>query len=203
MRFATTQRAAPPAFISLVSSPLPLAVMIEHLWNRMPRTQIYEDLGALLALNNSDPSGDLRQLREPVQRSRCRHSPLNPAAAVPDRHERPYVFAVPAVLADHDADQLAFLVSVVVSADPRTCREFLPNLPRYRLRRPRFRGCRLDDLQLGVVVAAAVKSERGPDRLELAACMAVGDNLPLVALTERQARVPVLVCGAERLVAIA
>jgi hypothetical protein len=27
------------------SGPLPLAIMIGHLWNRMPRTQIYEDLG--------------------------------------------------------------------------------------------------------------------------------------------------------------
>ena len=27
------------------SGPLPLAIMIGHLWNRMPRTQVYEDLG--------------------------------------------------------------------------------------------------------------------------------------------------------------
>jgi hypothetical protein len=27
------------------SAPLPLAVMVGHLWNRMPRTLLYEDLG--------------------------------------------------------------------------------------------------------------------------------------------------------------
>jgi hypothetical protein len=27
------------------AGPLPLAIMIGHLWNRMPQTQVYDDLG--------------------------------------------------------------------------------------------------------------------------------------------------------------
>ena len=136
------------------------------------------------------------QLRQPVQRPRRRDSLRDPAAldrpplrerlaaagqVSPQRgHQRPPVGVPPASL----------------PVDVRARGQ------RLRLRRDALRWRRLHDLQPGAAVAAAVKSQRVPDRREFAARETVREHLAVLAPVDRQGRVLVVVGRAERLVAL-